>query len=1183
MLKIAFLWSVFLGTAASLHLAVGGCGGRRPAFACHTLQCGPQHTRSVPVFAESTPLTLSQVEQLEREHVGFEAEEAKPPKCPVQPQHLSNRVVKAIVDHDMEMLMKRSLDPTGRPQHLHQVWKIKKHRKRLNPVLFRVGEKVKGRVAITFPTYALVDVGSTSYGVLHARDMSEGWIDRVDHSITSGEDLIVTVKSIDEDARFIRLTLLDLPKLEGPTGEPIERRPLHTFRVEEAVAGVIRRRSPLGYYVDVGATVDGFLHINDRKLPRKYTGIARQPFRIGTRIPTLYVKCVDLVKNRLQLSENSLAEELEKRCLTGQETPEQQAVYHPGNRLSMLQSLQANDLEKMRMIGGYDDLLKEVGADRNASTAYVMYLQNRKKIEHLEHLKDTVLDDADNMDDVQLRRATKEYNRLSAEIAELKQEANEPPPFRRTVYKYGDPGVWESRVYTPFDEKNPRDYFQKVTEEVTTALRDVQGENFDFKGAMADDLHSAERRGEIVEHLWDIFHAPPSDKSKIEDTEPRYATLEDIDDLLPESEISNEAHSSWADVPDADTVVAKLETYDHPEAKDLAEMIRSASGFNPFAHSDRLIDDDKTAILGASAMANDDVTTWQARLDRMYEDVGVDPMDVAAATLAGKSHGKRTNGDSSEEHDILMQSFARDDGAISEVPNVDEYVDSTEGAKSEVNFLAPEVEDDDDTDYVETSELSDDDFNSDDTAESSKPGGYNEGPEDAEHRSRYTEKNQNGYDIDVSDVYDSVSDSDDDGSDFYSGLEDSDDASGVEDSDADEEESDTDDTSDIEDFKDVASSIFASEELTELPKTRSKSRLGQSHSLRDVASEVPTSGTLTTTPTTDTAIDVSTALPKGPLEPVEKCYEAPTITDDIQNIFNEVRALTANVSNEDTPLEATDFPPKFENRDTRKINHQLYIQRNRFLDPVTRLYVMSKVPPRPLPPKPEDELESDSDGYDFSSTVDRRPKDGFMRSSDSGTNDDIDARRHVGQQDEFRDIDYFDFSSDDTDDEGEEHVQSPEELKKVRSLVRSVVNSDQRRRTLSRIARKALPPEVVAKCKQRPKEPEHMEEMARLLRFGRKRPKLTPYTYFPEGIGNAGLGEDRRSMNRRIRDANLKLTKLKRNKRFLSMLHRLDVDPDELTFDNIHQMLPFELVSSRPPPFRKLMGIGESNLPDEKG
>ncbi|CDR97446.1 hypothetical protein, conserved [Babesia bigemina] len=1172
MLRIVFLWSIFLGTAASLHLAVGGRNGRRPAFACHSLQSGHARTRSVPIFAESTPLTLSQVEQLEREYVGFEAEEPKPPKCPVLPQHLSNRVVKGIVDHDMEMLMKRSLDATGRPQHLHQLWKIKKHRKRLNPVLYRVGEKVKGRVAITFPTYALVDVGSTSYGVLHARDMSEGWIDRVDHSLSSGEDIIVTVKSIDEDARFIRLTLLDLPKLEGPTGEPIERRPLHSFRVEEAVSGVIRRRSPLGYYVDVGATVDGFLHINDRKLPRKYTGVARQPFRIGTRIPTLYVKCVDLVKNRIQLSENSLAEELEKRCLTGQETPEQQAVYHPGNRLSMLQSLQANDLEKMRMIGGYDDLLQEVGAGRNASKEYVMYLQNRKKVEQLQQLKDTVLDDADNMDDVQLRRATKEYNRLSMEIAELNQESNEPPPFRRTVYKYGDPGVWESRVYTPFDEKNPRDYFQKVTEEVTTALRDVQGENFDFKGAMADDLHSAERRGEIVEHLWDMFHAPPSDKSQIEDTEPRHATLEDIEDLLPESEIADETQSAWEDGPDADEVVAKLESYDHPEAKELAEMIRSASGFDPFAHSNRLIDDDESAILGACAMANDDVTTWQSRLDRMYEEAGIDPMDVAAATLAGKTSGKLKKGSSSEEHDILMQPFARGDGSISAVHNVDEYVDSTQGVKSEINFLAPQVEGDDDTDYVENSESSDSESTVYDAAESHNSGHDNAEPEDAERRSRYTE-NHDVYDKTAADSRDSERVTDEDDSSFYSDLDNSYDTSSGEYSDDydDDEESGADDASDIEDFKDVASSIFGSEEPYKPATTAPKSRLSQSHNLGNTRRDMPTAEHRTATPATDEATAVSTTLPKGPLEPVEKYYEPPTITDDIQSIFNEVRALTADATNEDTPAESAAYPSKFENRDNKKINHQLYIQRNRHLDPVTRLYVMSKVPPRPLPPKPEDEVEDESDSrtdsHGRSPSTDRRAEEGFLRSSNYGDDvGDAGTRGYVDHQDDFSDIGDFD-SSDDADDEGEERLQSPEELKKVRSLVRSVVNSDQRRRTLSRIARKALPP----------------EEMARMLRFGRKRPKLTPYTYFPEGIGAAGLGEDRRSVNRRIRDANLKLTKLKRNKRFLSMLHRLDVDPDELTFDNIHQLLPFELVSSRPPPFRKLMGIGESNLPDEKG
>ncbi|GIX61225.1 S1 RNA binding domain-containing protein [Babesia caballi] len=1118
---VVWVWAGCLGAVAALKAAAVGGDGRRLAYLHHAAPVHHRTHTSGRLSAESLPLTTAQVDQLESEYVGFEAEQPAPPKCPIMAHHLSNRIVKAIVEHDMDMLTKRSVDASGRPTHLQQKWRMARHGRRLDPVLFRVGEKLKGRVAVAFPTYALVDVGSTSYGVLHARDMSEGWIDRVDHSVSSGDDIVVIVKSIDEDARFLRLSLLELPKLEGPTGEPIERRPLQSFKVEEAVCGVVRRRSPFGYYVDVGATVDGFLHVNDRRLPRKYTGVARLPLRIGTRVPTLYVKSVDLVKNRLQLSENSLREEMEKRCLTGQETPGQQAVYNPERPRSLLERLQLRDLEHMRMIGGYDDLLKEIGGTRNASEAYVLYLRNRKLREHLERQRDTVLDDADNMSAAQLRRATKEYNRLSMEIAELDDEAVEPPPCERTVYKYGDADVWESRVYTPFDEKDPSSYFQTVTDEVTAALRDVQGESYDYKGALADDLSSEERRGEIVESLWERFHAAPSDKSRIKDTEPRQATLEDVEDLVPASLVSEDGVAVGG-APDPDTVVAELESYNDPDADELAEMIRGAAGFNPFDHSSRLVDDDQSALLGACAMTNEDVTRWQARFDRLCEDAGVDLASIDRDTLGAGDVGKRDRHDSGSFVQDMLQSVNRDD--MSAVPSVDEFVDSTQGATSDVNFVAPTVEGSD--------EVSDDGSGSGGEDPLSAP--YDEGSDlsDVEYLSGTDDSSYESSDDDV--------DLDDYSSEPYG-------------TDADEEPGFLGeiggDSSDEDDYREVAGSFFEPKDAIKAG-SRAKPSRGEGRGLTADAAVGQQGGTLAAS-TPVGGESPNDLLPQGPLEPVDEFYRPSTIADEIQDIFKEVRAMTSD-GPPSAPEENASVGQQFGNGHVKKTNHRLHMRRCRHLDPVARLHAMSKVPRRPLPVDAEvqsDDEETDAENDDaYGSGYDDEVSD-----YDAGTRGnihDIDADYS----------DDFDLELGGPVGEGGTGEVKVEDLKKVRSLARSIGNSDQRRRTLARMARRALPPEVVAKYRFDDKDPAHMEEMASLLRGGKARPKLTPYTYYPEGIDAAALGRDRRSMNRRIRDANLKLAKLKRNKRFLHMLDRLGVDPEALTFENIHQALPQELL-----------------------
>ncbi|EDO08528.1 S1 RNA binding domain family protein [Babesia bovis T2Bo] len=1064
-------WTLITGTVYAF-VGHGSRNGNQMLPGYNVIKPWNNHCRlQYTLAADARPLTRYAVDQLENEYVGFEAEPPRPPKCPLQAHLLSKRVVKAMVEHDLELYAERSVDKYGRPEHRRQKWKMTRHRRRLDPVLFRVGERIKGRVAVAFPTYALVDVGATSYGVLHARDMSEGWIDRVDHSVSSGEDIIVIVKSIDPDSGYIRLSLLDLPKLESVTGAPIERRPLHSYSVEDTVSGVIRRRSPFGYYVDIGATVDAFLHVNDRKLPRKFTGVARQPFRIGTYINTLYIKSVDLVRNRIQISENSLQEEMYKRCVTGQETPEQQALYSPLHHEPLLSRLNTRDLERMKVIGGYDDLLSELGCGRNASVEYVKYLQNRKRVAELEKQKDSVLEDADNMPQWKLRQATQEYNRLALEIAELNKECIEPPPPERTIYRYGDPGTWQPQVYTPFDKDDPGQYFKSMNSEVQAALRDVQGESFDFKGAMIEDLSSPERRGELIEALWERFHAPPSNTSRIKDTESRTATIEDVEELAP----SSEQPVSRTDMSYPDKVIAELESYNDSDADELASMIRASEGFNPFASSRKLVDDDKSALRGACAMVKDDITKWPAMFDKLCEEAGGDPMAICLDTLSKRKLPKNKM---AEPINTLGVSLQPDD----DLSNLDDCIDTTPDALVDDHFQAPIIE----TDYPE--EMSD---------------------------------------------YEDLSDEE--------GMSDE----VISDVDNLEEYSSEEDMSDYEDLSDESFSDYDDYSEDSSPNDDFSGRLSKFISPNKTQGHTE----MVSMDTDSSTWNMDYKPPTGRLEPVRQLYITPSTEEYISDLLQEVR----NATGESTE-QAKEEAPKI--KTIHKTTRHVYKHRKRNLDPVTRLYMMTKLQPRPLP---EDTHLSSNGSPD-------NPVTNLDSMGHSNT-----TRSVSPQVDRFDEI--HETPKKMTDDE----------IRKLKSIAKSVTNSDKTRKTIGRMARKHLSPDELETCKINADESESMDELATLLRQGRTRPRLKPYTYFPEGIDNAEIGIDKRSINRRIHDAQLKLRKLKRNKRFLHMLDRLGIDPNELTFENVHELLPQEMVTARPLPLPRQMGLGESNLPDNTG
>ncbi|KAK2196287.1 bifunctional Nucleic acid-binding [Babesia duncani] len=545
-----------------------------------------------------------------RDLIGFEAA-VDTEKCPINLTDLSKRVVKAILEHDTHILQSKQWGRDSRPAHTAQRWKIKRNPKRLSPHFFAIGEKVKGRVAVTFPSYALIDVGATCYGVLHARDISDGWIERVDLFLHSGDDMIVYIKEMDERGRFLHLSLRDF---KGQGHGNVPRRDINSFEVEEVVSGTVTRRSCFGFYVDIGASVDAFLHSNDRKLPLRYTGVRRRPLYVGAIIPTLYIKCVDLIRNRIKVSENSYVEELDKRNLVGQETLEKQSFYTADYKRDFMTELKTRDIQAMRQTGALDDYLKEIGGHRNSTMEHIFYLEREHQIKHLRKQQDKLIQEKTTTK-AEARRMQDKYNEYAREIARINEVTHEPDPHERSIYNYGNVDkVWRSRCYTPFDEKDTKSYFGTVSSELQSALKDVQGENFNFATVFQNAPDTPKSRLELVDYLYKEFHKPPSNMSNIPDNVNRSPRIKDYEELEPQDAPDEPPRES------IDDIIKKLESFNNPDATHLAEMIKETRNFDPTRYSKRFIDSDASAIRGACALFNDDITTFAKRAEYAQRD-----------------------------------------------------------------------------------------------------------------------------------------------------------------------------------------------------------------------------------------------------------------------------------------------------------------------------------------------------------------------------------------------------------------------------------------------------------------------------------------------------------------------------------------------------------------------------------
>lgn len=126
------------------------------------------------------------------------------------------------------------------------------------------GQRLDGVVTNLVKHGAYVDVGATTDGLVHLRDMSVEFVHEAEDILATGDAVEVYVKYAEDVTGRLALSLLrPRPSAASPLPQAARgRMPLADLVVGSRVCGTVRRVSNFGAYVDVGAAMDGFVHVS---------------------------------------------------------------------------------------------------------------------------------------------------------------------------------------------------------------------------------------------------------------------------------------------------------------------------------------------------------------------------------------------------------------------------------------------------------------------------------------------------------------------------------------------------------------------------------------------------------------------------------------------------------------------------------------------------------------------------------------------------------------------------------------------------------------------------------------------------------------------------------------------------------------------------------------------------------
>jgi len=150
------------------------------------------------------------------------------------------------------------------------------------------GQRLEGTVKKVTLSGAIVDVGAQVDGLLHISDLGQGQVVRVSDVLTPGQRITAWVKKVDLTGGRLSLTLVEPPKFTWNELKP-------GLKVE----GKVVRLEKFGAFVDIGAEIDGLVHVSEMG-----TGRVNRPSDVVREgdVVTVWVKEVDRKARRISLT-----------------------------------------------------------------------------------------------------------------------------------------------------------------------------------------------------------------------------------------------------------------------------------------------------------------------------------------------------------------------------------------------------------------------------------------------------------------------------------------------------------------------------------------------------------------------------------------------------------------------------------------------------------------------------------------------------------------------------------------------------------------------------------------------------------------------------------------------------------------------------------------------------------------
>lgn len=169
-----------------------------------------------------------------------------------------------------------------------------------------VGEIYNGTVISLTNFGAYVDIGSECDGLLHVSQISrQQFVEHPRQLLKPGDVIDVTLVKCGVDMKKMQVSMLDQEILAEENEEEEEfqeRIPLEDLSMDDELWGEIKRVTSFGAYVELGATVQGWMHFMDH-VEFDYGKEPSDLMKVGDRI-RCWVANVDEERERLKLTGN---------------------------------------------------------------------------------------------------------------------------------------------------------------------------------------------------------------------------------------------------------------------------------------------------------------------------------------------------------------------------------------------------------------------------------------------------------------------------------------------------------------------------------------------------------------------------------------------------------------------------------------------------------------------------------------------------------------------------------------------------------------------------------------------------------------------------------------------------------------------------------------------------------------